>query len=35
LLGFLIGAGTALAGSLIPAWSARSVRVADVFSKVT
>ncbi|MFN9373824.1 MAG: ABC transporter permease [Planctomycetaceae bacterium] len=35
LLGFLIGAGTALLGSLIPAWSARSVRVADVFSKVT
>jgi putative ABC transport system permease protein len=29
-----IGAGTALAGSLLPAWSARNVRVADVFAKV-
>lgn len=32
--GLAIGGGTALAGSLIPAWSARSVRVADVFSKI-
>lgn len=29
-----VGAGTALAGSLIPAWSARNVKVAEVFSKV-
>lgn len=32
--GFSVGTLTALAGSLIPAWSARSVRVADVFSKI-
>jgi putative ABC transport system permease protein len=32
--GLGIGAGTALAGSFVPAWSARSVRVSDVFSKV-
>lgn len=32
--GLLIGAGTAFLGSAVPAWSARSVRVADVFSKV-
>lgn len=32
--GPLIGALTALAGSVVPAWSARSVRVSDVFSKV-
>jgi putative ABC transport system permease protein len=32
--GFAIGAGTALAGSFLPAWSARSVKVAEVFSKV-
>jgi putative ABC transport system permease protein len=32
--GFAVGTLTALAGSLFPAWSARSVRVADVFSKV-
>lgn len=31
--GAAIGAGTALAGSLGPAWSARTVRVADVFAK--
>ena len=30
-----IGAGTALLGSLWPAWSARNVKVADVFAKVT
>lgn len=29
-----VGAGTALAGSLLPAWSARSVRVSEVFAKV-
>jgi len=29
-----IGAITALAGSILPAWSARSVKVSDVFSKV-
>lgn len=29
-----VGAGTALAGSLLPAWTARSVRVAEVFAKV-
>lgn len=32
--GFSVGTLTALAGSLIPAWTARSVKVADVFSKV-
>lgn len=32
--GFTIGAGTAFAGSFLPAWSARSVKVAEVFSKV-
>jgi putative ABC transport system permease protein len=34
LWGLCIGAGTALAGSLIPAWSARSVKVSEVFSKI-
>ena len=29
-----MGALAALAGSFLPAWSARSVKVADVFSKV-
>lgn len=29
-----MGAATALVGSIVPAWSARSVKVADVFSKV-
>ena len=29
-----IGARAALVGSFLPAWSARSVKVADVFSKV-
>lgn len=33
--GPVMGGGTALAGSLIPAWNARSVRVADVFARVT
>jgi putative ABC transport system permease protein len=32
--GLAVGAGTALVGSLVPAWSARSVKVAEVFSKV-
>lgn len=32
--GLGIGAMTALAGSLVPAWSARSVKVSEVFSKV-
>lgn len=32
--GAAIGAGTAFAGSFIPAWSARSVRVSDVFAKI-
>jgi len=32
--GFGIGIVTAFVGSIIPAWSARSVKVADVFSKV-
>lgn len=34
-LGPLLGVGTALLGSLIPAWTARSVRPAEVFAKVT
>ena len=29
-----IGAGTALVGSFVPAWGARSVKVSEVFSKV-
>ena len=32
--GLTIGAVTAFCGSIIPAWSARSVRVTDVFSKI-
>jgi putative ABC transport system permease protein len=32
--GPLIGGLAALAGSILPAWSARSVKVADVFAKV-
>lgn len=32
--GPLLGGLTALAGSVLPAWSARSVRVSEVFSKV-
>src|SRR5205823_2957610 len=32
--GISVGAATALIGSLLPAWSARSVKVAEVFSKV-
>ena len=33
--GLTIGGGTALAGSMIPAWFARSVKVAEVFSKIS
>jgi putative ABC transport system permease protein len=33
--GASIGALTALAGSLVPAWTARNVQVAEVFAKVT
>ena len=29
-----MGGGAALLGSFLPAWSARNVKVADVFSKV-
>ncbi len=32
--GLAMGCGTALVGSVLPAWSARSVRVSDVFAKV-
>ena len=32
--GIGIGTGTALLGSLMPAWTARNVKVAEVFSKV-
>jgi putative ABC transport system permease protein len=32
--GLAIGTLTSLAGSIMPAWSARTVRVSDVFSKV-
>lgn len=32
--GFLAGAGTAFAGSIVPALGARSVKVVDVFSRV-
>jgi putative ABC transport system permease protein len=35
LWGLAIGAMTALAGSIVPAWTARSVKVSEVFSKVT
>jgi putative ABC transport system permease protein len=34
LWGMGMGVGTALVGSLLPAWSARSVKVSEVFSKV-
>jgi putative ABC transport system permease protein len=33
--GVTIGALTALAGSIVPAWSARSVKVAEVFAKIS
>lgn len=32
--GAVIGGGTAFAGSIWPAWSARTVRVAEVFAKI-
>jgi putative ABC transport system permease protein len=32
--GLAIGGGTSLVGSLVPAWSARTVKVSEVFSKV-
>jgi len=32
--GLSIGALTALIGSVLPAWNARSVKVSEVFSKV-
>ena len=32
--GTAMGAGTALLGSAVPAWTARNVKVAEVFSKV-
>ena len=32
--GAVVGAGAALAGSLLPAWSASRVKPAEVFSKV-
>jgi putative ABC transport system permease protein len=35
LWGLILGAGTALAGSLLPSLSARNVKVAEVFSKIT
>jgi putative ABC transport system permease protein len=34
LWGLAIGSGTALLGSLLPAWNARSVKVSEVFSRV-
>jgi putative ABC transport system permease protein len=33
--GLGLGAGTALAGSFLPAWSARSVKVSEVFAKIS
>ena len=35
LWGAAVGAGTAVVGSFLPAWSARSVKVSEVFSKVS
>ncbi len=32
--GLVFGAITAFAGSILPAWSARTVRVSEVFSKI-
>ena len=32
--GAAIGGGTAFAGSFLPAWSARTVKVSDVFAKI-
>jgi hypothetical protein len=31
----VLGAATALAGSIVPAWSARTVKVSEVFAKIT
>jgi putative ABC transport system permease protein len=33
--GLAVGGGTALVGALLPAWSARNVKVTEVFSKVS
>jgi putative ABC transport system permease protein len=33
--GLAMGLGTGLLGSIVPSWSAQSVRVSDVFAKVT
>ena len=33
--GPLVGGGTALLGSVFPAWTARSVKVSEVFSKIS
>jgi putative ABC transport system permease protein len=33
--GLTVGAGTSLLGSFLPAWSARSVKVSEVFSKIS
>jgi len=33
--GPLLGGGTALAGSILPAWSASTVKVSEVFSKIS
>jgi putative ABC transport system permease protein len=35
LWGTLLGLGIGLAGSIVPAWSARSVKVSDVFAKIS
>jgi putative ABC transport system permease protein len=32
--GPMVGGLTALAGSILPAWSARNVKVSEVFSKI-
>jgi putative ABC transport system permease protein len=32
--GAAIGGGTALVGSIVPAWGARSIKVSEVFAKV-
>lgn len=35
LWGVAVGGATALAGSIIPAWSARSIRVSEAFARLT
>jgi putative ABC transport system permease protein len=35
IFGTVLGMGIGLAGSIIPAWSARSVKVSDVFAKIS